>query len=356
MVSRGYKKRGAAVSLIKHIKNPILFVKEMLKRGERDMLPDEIFNGEDTEIEREYTSAQGHVHLSGEEAERLAKAWGLEMASESYFWTRKRWEEHRRGLERSRIHIGKQAWADLFPSNPDRASDPGWDGVEYLPQGTVGCVALDRDGILCVATSTGGLTNKLPGRIGDTPTFGSGFWAEESDGSFPRANTSQESILPPAIRSLWNMVPTSISTAVGSCLPSFDHPGSQPLFDRRTFPFPVCGVALSGTGNGDSFMRVTACRAAASLVLPVLFPFPKQKLTEALNKIAGPKGLLQGSAGSRWAQGTGEGEGGIIGIGLEGSESTVAYAFNCGGLFRAWVDRQGETRIGVFRGDDGEPE
>ena len=57
--------------------------------------------------------------------------------------------------------------------------DGHWDGHEYLPQGTVGAVVLDRFGTICVATSTGGLTNKLPGRIGDTPTLGAGFWAEE---------------------------------------------------------------------------------------------------------------------------------------------------------------------------------
>jgi L-asparaginase len=47
-----------------------------------------------------------------------------------------------------------------------------WDGKGYLPQGTVGAVVLDSTGTLCCATSTGGLTNKLPGRIGDTPTLG----------------------------------------------------------------------------------------------------------------------------------------------------------------------------------------
>lgn len=50
---------------------------------------------------------------------------------------------------------------------------------EDLPQGIVDCVALHREGMLCVATSTGGLTNKLVGRVRDTPTFGAGFWAEE---------------------------------------------------------------------------------------------------------------------------------------------------------------------------------
>jgi isoaspartyl peptidase/L-asparaginase-like protein (Ntn-hydrolase superfamily) len=50
--------------------------------------------------------------------------------------------------------------------------------AESLPAGTVGAVALDEQGNLAVATSTGGVTNKLPGRIGDTPTPGAGFWSE----------------------------------------------------------------------------------------------------------------------------------------------------------------------------------
>ncbi len=48
-----------------------------------------------------------------------------------------------------------------------------------LPHGTVGAVALDADGRLAAATSTGGLMNKLPGRIGDTPVVGAGTWADE---------------------------------------------------------------------------------------------------------------------------------------------------------------------------------
>jgi beta-aspartyl-peptidase (threonine type) len=48
-----------------------------------------------------------------------------------------------------------------------------------MPTGTVGAVALDDHGCIAVVTSTGGKTNKLVGRIGDTPSMGSGFWAEE---------------------------------------------------------------------------------------------------------------------------------------------------------------------------------
>jgi len=48
-----------------------------------------------------------------------------------------------------------------------------------MPTGTVGAVALDVRGCVAACTSTGGRTNKLPGRVGDTPHLGAGFWAEE---------------------------------------------------------------------------------------------------------------------------------------------------------------------------------
>lgn len=49
-----------------------------------------------------------------------------------------------------------------------------WDVEEFWSQGTCGAVALDSEGVVAVATSTGGMTNKLSGRIGDTPTLGAG--------------------------------------------------------------------------------------------------------------------------------------------------------------------------------------
>lgn len=173
MVSRGFRKRGCAVSTITRVKSPITLAAEMLKRGN----------------EPDAGGAQGHVHISGAECERLAGEWGVELCDPSWFWTRKRWEQHQGGGEgiepppkdddddrvSDRVKDGNRR-PDGTPWPTD---DPAWDGKEYIPKGTVGCVVLDATGTLAVATSTGGLTNKLPGRIGDTPTFGAGFWAEE---------------------------------------------------------------------------------------------------------------------------------------------------------------------------------
>ena len=148
MVTRGFSKRACAVVLVNRVKNPIRLAREMLVRGEKDS------SGGGA------SGAQGHCCLGGETVKQLAKDWGLEMVDESYFWTRKRWDEHNRGLHESQNDRDDKSRWPLCPEQ-----DSGWDGQAYLPQGTVGCVALDKYGTMCVATSTGGLTNKLSGRV-----------------------------------------------------------------------------------------------------------------------------------------------------------------------------------------------
>ena len=163
MVTRNFNKRACAVVLINKVKNPIKLAREMLIRGGKDGI-------DSGELSGDAGGAQGHCCLGGETVEKLAKDWGLEMVEESYFWTRRRWDEHKKGLHRSQgesilrqnteVSQEYSCWRPQFSEQ-----DSGWDGQAYLPQGTVGCVALDQYGQICVATSTGGLTNKLSGRV-----------------------------------------------------------------------------------------------------------------------------------------------------------------------------------------------
>jgi beta-aspartyl-peptidase (threonine type) len=88
----------------------------------------------------------------------------------SYFYTERRWREHRRGL-------GLPEEPLPYPS--DDTPNEKYPSLDQLPKGTIGAVALDIRGCIAALTSTGGRTNKLIGRIGDTPHMGSGFWAEE---------------------------------------------------------------------------------------------------------------------------------------------------------------------------------
>ena len=110
-----------------------------------------------------------HTFLSGATAENIGQSLGETLVDSSYFFTSARWREHRRGLglpEEPLPHHGSHSEPEPCP-------------MDQLPTGTVGAVALDVDGCIAALTSTGGRTNKLVGRVGDTPSMGSGFWAEE---------------------------------------------------------------------------------------------------------------------------------------------------------------------------------
>jgi isoaspartyl peptidase/L-asparaginase-like protein (Ntn-hydrolase superfamily) len=115
--------RAGAVACVGRIRNPVLAARAVMEHSR-------------------------HVLLAGRGAERFARARGLAMVSPGYFATRTRLTALRHKL------VGHH--------------------------GTVGAVALDRDGHLAAATSTGGLTAKTPGRVGDTPVFGAGTWADDA--------------------------------------------------------------------------------------------------------------------------------------------------------------------------------
>lgn len=108
-----------------------------------------------------------HVFLSGRGAEEFAAAQGAEVVDPGYFYTDHRWAQWQEALAEDSValdHSGKKVQA--FNS-----------GDTQEKFGTVGCVALDSRGNLAAATSTGGLTNKKFGRIGDSPLIGCGTYA-----------------------------------------------------------------------------------------------------------------------------------------------------------------------------------
>lgn len=110
-----------------------------------------------------------HVMLSGKGAETFAKEQGLELVDPSYFYTERRFKALQKAKEDEKVeldHDDKQAFFDPF--------------VKDSKYGTVGCVALDKDGNLSAATSTGGMTNKRWGRIGDAPIIGAGTYANNA--------------------------------------------------------------------------------------------------------------------------------------------------------------------------------
>lgn len=286
-------------------------------------------------------SAQGHTHVHGAAAEQLAEAYGLELVDPGYFFTERRWAEHQRALERERER-----------EEGGRAGGRGgatWSADEYLPQGTCGAVAVDEEGVVCCATSTGGLTNKLTGRIGDTPTVGAGFWAEEwTESGDPSAGAMLRRPGPAVTLS------GALKALVAECLPT-PWMYTPVTVGPREELVTTRSLAVSGTGNGDSFLRIAAARTVGAMAR-----FGGLSSAAALSKVTGPGGELQRSAGDRWGK-TGEGEGGMIGIecvvvrdalgNVAETRSEILQDYNCGGMFRAWVDENGVAFARVFRGD-----
>ncbi len=120
--------KAGAVAGLHHVKNPIRLARAVMEKSE-------------------------HVFLIGEGAEQFAKAHGLELVDESYFFTEERWQSLQKAKAKQSL-------------------------TEKEKHGTVGAVALDQFGNLAAATSTGGMTNKKFGRIGDSPIIGAGTYAD----------------------------------------------------------------------------------------------------------------------------------------------------------------------------------
>lgn len=135
-VMDGATLKAGAVTLVTTVKNPVRLARLVMERTR-------------------------HVMLAGPGAEALARAHGLGIVAPRYFFTERRWK----ALQRV-----KRATGDRH-SNVVSAADQ---------HGTVGAVALDRSGNLAAATSTGGYTNKLGGRVGDSPIIGAGTYANNA--------------------------------------------------------------------------------------------------------------------------------------------------------------------------------
>jgi L-asparaginase / beta-aspartyl-peptidase len=130
-IMEGRDRNAGAVAGVKRIKNPIVLARLVMEESP-------------------------HVFMAGEGAETFARQHGVEEVDPSWFHTESRW----RALERARAQASR-----------NEAPDPAF------ALGTVGAAARDRNGDLAAATSTGGMTNKQFGRIGDVPVIGAGTYA-----------------------------------------------------------------------------------------------------------------------------------------------------------------------------------
>ena len=135
-----------SVAGVKTIRNPISAARAVMERSE-------------------------HVLLTGKGAESFAAQQGLEIVDPSYFYTPARWESLQRAKKRDSLE--KMATTNQYARvlHEEKRKD------RY---GTVGAVALDQYGHVAAATSTGGMTNKKWGRVGDAPIIGSGTYANDN--------------------------------------------------------------------------------------------------------------------------------------------------------------------------------
>ena len=110
-----------------------------------------------------------HVMMAGSGAEKFAQEQGLEIVNPKYFYTERRFKSLQNAKKREQIeldHNDKTAFYD--------------EDIKDYKFGTVGCAALDKNGNLAAGTSTGGMTNKRWGRVGDAPIIGSGTYANNA--------------------------------------------------------------------------------------------------------------------------------------------------------------------------------
>lgn len=140
-IMNGKTLAAGAVAGLRHVKNPITLARAVMEKSP-------------------------HVMMIADGAEKFAKEQGIELVDAKYFWTQPRWDSLQKILQEEKDKAAKpkgtsQSLADLPPNK----------------FGTVGAVALDKDGNLAAGTSTGGMTNKKFGRVGDVPIIGAGTYA-----------------------------------------------------------------------------------------------------------------------------------------------------------------------------------
>ncbi|KIO78506.1 isoaspartyl peptidase [Pedobacter lusitanus] len=113
-----------------------------------------------------------HVMMVGRGAELFAKQAGIEIVNPKYFYTKERWD----GLQRA---IKEDSTKSVLDHGNKKSMKLGTVNHDYK-FGTVGAVALDKSGNLAAGTSTGGMTNKKYGRVGDSPIIGAGTYANNA--------------------------------------------------------------------------------------------------------------------------------------------------------------------------------
>lgn len=232
-IMEGETLNAGALTGVKHIKNPIALARLIMEESP-------------------------HVMMAGEGAEAFAREHEVEFVDNEYFYT----ERRRRQAEEARQR-------DAQEEDETGRRDAGPDADKF---GTVGAVALDQAGNLAAGTTTGGMTNKRFGRVGDSPIIGAGTYADNA----------------------------------------------------------TCGV--SATGHGEYFIR-----AAVAHDIAARMAYGGQSLGEAAEAVIMEKLPAMG------------GTGGVVALDREGN---IAMPFNTPGMYRGYIDTEGNMVVRIYREDD----
>ena len=121
-----------------------------------------------------------HAMMTGAGADKFAKEKGLEIVDPSYFYTEARYKALLEAKEEEKIELDHTEKVKAAPKSGYIDLQENLIFTEGKKFGTVGCVALDKSGNLAAGTSTGGMTNKRYGRVGDAPIIGAGTYANNA--------------------------------------------------------------------------------------------------------------------------------------------------------------------------------
>jgi beta-aspartyl-peptidase (threonine type) len=150
----GASLRAGAVAFVKNVKNPIRLARLVMERTP-------------------------HVLLAGRGADEFAREMQVEFEDDQYFYTEFRYQQLLKARAAGRIQLDHtKSELGLIEKEIQRDEDLKSEIENAKPVGTVGAVACDSQGNLAAATSTGGMTNKKFGRVGDSPLVGAGTYAD----------------------------------------------------------------------------------------------------------------------------------------------------------------------------------
>ncbi|MDQ3179455.1 MAG: isoaspartyl peptidase/L-asparaginase, partial [Acidobacteriota bacterium] len=155
-IMNGENRTAGAIAFVRNVKNPIKLARLVMEKTE-------------------------HILLAGEGANKFAREMKVEFAEDDYFFTDFRYQQLLNAREEGVIQLDHAA--DEVPSLKSQISSEQPETTNLKLEtnknlGTVGAVACDKDGNIAAATSTGGMTNKKFGRVGDTPIIGAGTYAD----------------------------------------------------------------------------------------------------------------------------------------------------------------------------------